>query len=150
MSNFIQQKWWCNYMPWSHLIDKCKRPLTAVITDGCSIPSQKFWHNVHFITISYNDNDHTVRFTMVNYNIAYKIAFSSQNMIHISPSRAWYRDVCWSHRYSWNIACWRCSNYIFILDLTHGFNGLGKDNCKMRQETFKFWDLVWLILEVWQ
>ena len=43
-----------------------------------------------------------------------------------------------------------CSNYIFILDLTHAFNGLGKDNCKTRWETFKFWDLVWLILQVWQ
>ena len=43
---------------------------------------------------------------------------------------------------------WRCSNYIFILDLTPGFNGLGIDNFKMIQETFKLWDLVQLILEV--
>ena len=43
-----------------------------------------------------------------------------------------------------------CSNYTFILDLTPGFNGLGKDNCKTRWETFQFWDLVQLILEVWQ
>ena len=28
------------------------------------------------------------------------------------------------------IACRRCSSYIFILDLTTGFSGLGKDNCK--------------------
>ena len=33
-------------------------------------------------------------------------------------------------------ACRRCSNYIFIFYLTPGFNGLGKDNCKTRQETF--------------
>ena len=31
-------------------------------------------------------------------------------------------------RCSWSIACRRCSNYIFILNLTPGFNGLGKDN----------------------
>ena len=31
------------------------------------------------------------------------------------------------------------TKYIFILDLTHGFNGLGKDNCKTRRETFKIW-----------
>ena len=37
-----------------------------------------------------------------------------------------------------------------IFDLTPGFNRLHKDNCKMRQETFEFWDLVWLILEIWQ
>ena len=30
-----------------------------------------------------------------------------------------------------------CSNYIFILDLTPGFNGLGKINRKTRRETFK-------------
>ena len=30
------------------------------------------------------------------------------------------------------------SNYIFILDLTPGFNGLGKNNGRMRGESFKF------------
>ena len=34
-----------------------------------------------------------------------------------------------------------CSNYIFILNLTPGFNGLSEDNCKRIQDTFKFWDL---------
>ena len=56
---------------------------------------------------------------------------------------------CWSLRRSWSTTCRHCSNYIFILDLTPGFNGLGKDNCMTRQETFKLWDLVFLILEVW-
>ena len=32
--------------------------------------------------------------------------------------------------------CRRCSNYIFIFDLTPGFTGLGKENCKTRRETF--------------
>ena len=30
----------------------------------------------------------------------------------------------------------RCSNYIFILNLTPGFNGLSEDNCKGIQEPF--------------
>ena len=51
-------------------------------------------------------------------------------------------------RCSWSIACWRCSNYIFIRDLTHSFNGLGKDNCKTRWESFKFGDLGHLISEI--
>ena len=55
---------------------------------------------------------------------------------------------CWSLRCSWSIACWSCSNYIFILDLKPGFIGLGKDKCKTRRESFKFWGLVWLILEI--
>ena len=42
----------------------------------------------------------------------------------------------------------RCSNYISILDLPLGFNGLGKDSCETWRETFKFWNLVRLILEV--
>ena len=45
-------------------------------------------------------------------------------------------------------ACRRCSNYIFILDLTPGFNGLGKDNCKTRRESFTFWSLLRLIFEI--
>ena len=56
---------------------------------------------------------------------------------------------CWSLRCSWNIACRRCSNYIFILNLTPGFNRKGEDICKSRRETFKFKDLVPLVLEIW-
>ena len=37
---------------------------------------------------------------------------------------------------------------MFILDLTPGIDGLGKDNYKTRRETFKFWHLVRRILEV--
>ena len=40
--------------------------------------------------------------------------------------------------------CRYCSNYIFILNLTPGFNGLGKDDCKTRGETLSFW--TWCIL----
>ena len=54
----------------------------------------------------------------------------------------------WSLKCSWSIACWWCSNYIIILELTPGFNGLCKGNYKTWQETFKFWDLVYLILDI--
>ena len=36
------------------------------------------------------------------------------------------------------------------MNLTPVFNGWGKDNCKTRRETSQFWDLVWLILEIWR
>ena len=52
---------------------------------------------------------------------------------------------CWSLRCSWSIACRRCSNYLFILDLIPGFNGLGKDNCKTRRESFKYF-VIWCVL----
>ena len=51
---------------------------------------------------------------------------------------------------SWSIACRRCSNYIFIPDLTSGFKGFGKDSRKTVWESFKCWDLVHLILETWR
>ena len=35
-----------------------------------------------------------------------------------------------------------------MLHLTPGFDRLRKDNCKTRRETFKFWNLVQLILEI--
>ena len=57
---------------------------------------------------------------------------------------------CYSLRCSWSIACRRCSNYIFVLELMPGSNWFRKDNCKARRETFKFWDLVCLISEIWR
>ena len=59
-------------------------------------------------------------------------------------SKFWYKSrisniqTCWSLRCSWCIVYWHCSSYIFILHLTPGVNGFGKDNCKTRRETFKF------------
>ena len=37
---------------------------------------------------------------------------------------------------AWRIACRRCSNYIFILDLIPGFYGLGKDKSKSKSKNF--------------
>ena len=48
------------------------------------------------------------------------------------------------------IACRRCSNYIFILDLTSDFKGFGKGCRKTVRESFKCWDLVRRILETWR
>ena len=41
-------------------------------------------------------------------------------------------------------------HYIFLLDLTSGFKGLGKDSHKTIWESVKCWDLVRLILETWR
>ena len=41
---------------------------------------------------------------------------------------------CWSLRYSWGIAYRPAPTKTFILDITPGFNGLGKDDCKTRWE----------------
>ena len=59
------------------------------------------------------------------------------------------QKYCWLLRCSWSIACRRCSNYIFIINLTHGLNVLGRDSCKTRRETFMFGDWVRLILDNW-
>ena len=70
---------------------------------------------------------------------------TTQNLVAIKEAR----HAGQSLRCSRSIACRRCSNYIFILDLTPGFIGLGKDNCKTRRATFKFWDLVRFILKIY-
>ena len=60
------------------------------------------------------------------------------------------RQNSMTHKYYYrqvSSACRRCSNYIFILNLTSGFNGLGIDNYKMRREAFMLWDLVRIILD---
>ena len=51
--------------------------------------------------------------------------------------------------FSCSIDCWRCSNYISILDLTSDINGLSKDNCEETGESFKIYDLVHFILDAW-
>ena len=50
----------------------------------------------------------------------------------------------------WNRLILEISRYIFILDLTPGFNGLDKDKCNTRRETLKSWDFMLLITEVWR
>ena len=71
---------------------------------------------------------------------------------HDTPSNLYYKTKlnrqlnCRSLRCSWSIACRRCSNYIFILDLTSGF----KVFSKTVWEYFKCRDWVCLILETWQ
>ena len=42
------------------------------------------------------------------------------------------------------------ADVLFIIKLTHDLNRLHKDNYKTRRETFKFWDLVRLILEIFR
>ena len=105
-------------------------------------PKQNGWHFA----------DSMVRCLSLNENLCIlidKLFLRSQLTI---PLSLWYKMHlsrqlnCWSLRCSWGITCWRCSNYIFILALTPGFNILHKDNCKPRREAFKFWDLVHLIL----
>ena len=51
-------------------------------------------------------------------------------------------------RCSRSIARGLCSNHIFIPHWTLGFNILSKDECKPRRKTFKFSDLVQLILDI--
>ena len=67
-----------------------------------------------------------------------------KSLIYGHFSRQWN---CRSLRCSWSIACRCCSNYIFILDLTPGLKGLHKGHFTTRWGSFKFLDLVRLILD---
>ena len=102
-----------------------------------------------------------IKFITLNKNIVNDCVYIPTQLVYIGPSyintlsNLWYKAHlswqlnCWSLRCSWSTTCWRCSKYIFIPDLTPGFNRLGKDNCKIKRETFKFWDLMFT-LDVWQ
>ena len=95
-----------------------------------------------------------------NYDMIYPLRACYVRVIRHFLANKSYRQVSYirrtlvdnkifrSLRCSRSIACRRCSNYIFILDLTPDFIGLGKDNCTASRETFKFGDLVRLILEI--
>ena len=85
------------------------------------------------------ENSNTVRHLIMGQII------TTQNLVAIKE----VRHAGQSLKCSWSTVCRRCSNYIFILDLTRGFNPLGKDNCKTGLEIFKFRNLVRLILAVW-
>ena len=78
------------------------------------------------------------------YDMCIKYVYGYRQVSNIKGTLVWQLN-CWSLRYCWSIACRRCSNYIFILDLTPGFDGLGKGDCKTRWESFKFEELVRLI-----
>ena len=64
------------------------------------------------------------------------------------PQHKWLTEI---NQYMRKVSsCRRCSNYIFILDLTSGFKGFGKDSRKTVWESFKCWDLVRLMLKTWR
>ena len=80
-------------------------------------------------------------------------------IIHVQPMRSYHHHQTsnishtngrqytrWSLRCIWSSTCPRCSKFIFMLDSTPDFNGSGKDNCKMSQESFKFKDLEQFVL----
>ena len=73
---------------------------------------------------------------------------SNLQYTHISRTLVGNKN-CWSLKCNWSITWRRCSSYIFILELTLGFNRFRKDNYKTKRETFKFWDSVSFILEVY-
>ena len=72
--------------------------------------------------------------------------YSARHYRQTSNKRCMFvgNKIVWSLRCSWSITCQHCFNYIFILHLTPGFKRLGKENCKTRWETSKFWDLMWV------
>ena len=90
----------------------------------------------------------TVEFTDLHLNRVLEPCNISLNISY--KTRLNRQQNCWSLRCSLSIACRRFAKYIFILDFAPGFNGLDKDNYETRWETFRFWNLVHLILWIWR
>ena len=74
------------------------------------------------------------------YDVQYKrnhthiVCIPSSLSYKLHLSRQWN---CWSLRCCcWSIACRRCSNYIFILDLTLGFNRLSNETSNEKRNIY--------------
>ena len=87
----------------------------------------------------------TVKYSTLHAIEIYLIVFMVNKLLSESESESKTRkknislhlmvhDVC---VFSCNSIITDYESNIFFLDLTHGFNGLGKGNCKTRRETFK-------------
>ena len=69
------------------------------------------------------------------------------------PSNLYYKEHLSRQQNCWSLITWHWYRLSVLLQLhlhsrlTPGFNGLGKDSCKMRRESFMFRYLVILILE---
>ena len=85
---------------------------------------------------------------LINSNLSQTILVKRGNWCRIDAET---QEPKREHSYRYNAySCRCCPSYIFIIDFTLGFNKLRKDNCKTRRATFKFWNLVRLILEIWR
>ena len=118
----------------------------------CGHDNSNNWVTWMACLIGLNIDTHLLMYHQT-YNISHTLVDNKladqQDVVGASPVGAAPTTSCWSARCSWSITCRRCSNYIFILDITPGFNGLGKDNYKTKRESFKlkFCDLVCITLE---
>ena len=99
----------------------------------------------HYAIRSYSPSRYTLRRNTPDTCQLWSWYHQTSNISHtlVANKIVYHSDVVGA-----SIACLCYSNYIIILDLTPGFNGLGKDNCKTRRETFRFGDLVRLILDI--
>ena len=131
----------------------------------CQLPGhQKQWYWLCKIAKPLSsvrtDFNYLIISVLINYwkcNSAHIVLVAQcKTTVHVFPllMHCSYHSLPISHQYclTFNISHTlvgnKCSDV--ILDLTSGFNKLGRDTCKMRQETLKCWDLMWLILEVLQ
>ena len=143
----------CAYRPWWHIISQTGESrfinwITYQVVDICAYMFDYIYSRDQDFKTPSNDRYPLYLPQVSRYSDKEKHFSSnlpSSLLYKTHPSRQYN---CRSLRCSWSIACRRCSNYIFILDLTPGFIGLGEDNSTTRRETFKFDDSVRLILEI--
>ena len=124
------------YLQRRYLISKASFCFTDVIKFVARHLGYPLWiQNIIFF-------QHSSFSSSIQYHAPLDIVITALNskMNRHMPSNLWYKSHlsrqwnCWSFRCICSIACRRCSNYIFILDLTPGFNRLHKDNRKMRRD----------------
>ena len=120
---------------------------TSYFTDKRSMEFQRIVWN--FLQVPWNSMEHDKFDIQKNHISKYCFGIWLMIMCYLAYRNATHRQVS-NISGTWvsneivdhsDVACRRCSNYIFILHWTLGFN-------KPSRETFKFCDLVRLILEI--
>ena len=150
-----QRPWWYdNIKSGNHLVPSGNTPLTETIIIYHATRSPKT-QEIQIKDVFYLCRDY-IRIMHADTRGPWGLNYSS-TIFCIQKLDAWkttsvytVKSLCFLKRevsrLLGNLAC--CSNYIFSLDLTHGFKTMHICNYKTRRETFTFWDLVRLILDI--
>ena len=148
MSCFINQDYVFSLMELTQFLLNCFQSVPPLPEIRTHCMTDNLWKSPQNSSVSFHEtwskDDHPSATTFMAWEDIYGL-MSYRQTSDITRTLVANQN-CWSRRCSWSIACRRCSNCIFILDLTlTSMAWLGNDNCKTRRETFQFWDLLWRI-----
>ena len=130
IAGLVQQVYWSKYLP--HMSS-----INIILGDVYGQPLTKIRWWTHFL--EWWERLGT-RLLVISYEL----------LLNLWLSRTLVSNKLFITQCSWSTACRCYSEYIFIPDVTPGFNGLGTDNYKTWRNTSTLWDSVRLKLRGWR